>query len=106
MSQGYHIDYLERELDSARIRVAELQNSIRANLDKLIDDKVSKPVEPSTAPPTNMESLQMRRPSWGKVRAAYEAKSREAYWKSQIEAVEQADREAGREADREVAQDK
>jgi len=84
---------LETQLEQARL-------SVERTLDKLVDDKLVKPefFVPAQTPPSNIEPVQMRRPSWGKVRLDYENKQREAYWRQQVEKVDAADAERLKEA--------
>lgn len=62
-------------------------------LEKLIDDKIAKPVELPISVPSNLEPVQSRRPSWGKIRQDYETKQRAAYWQQRIADQEALDAE-------------
>lgn len=59
-------------------------------LEKLVDDKLAK-AEAIQSAPVNLEPVQSRRPSWGKIRQDYETKQRAAFWQQKIAEQEALD---------------
>lgn len=72
-------------------RSEKLIGSNQELLNKLINEKLAPVVTEQTTPHQPMESLPLRKPQWGKIRAEYEAKKRHEYWLSKIAETEGKD---------------
>lgn len=88
----FDVDKLEKALIDARTDNQQQTEHSQMLLEKLIDDKLTKAEAIQAAQaPSNLEPVQSRRPSWGKIRQDYETKQRAAFWAQKIADQEAAD---------------
>jgi len=86
----FDLDRLEKALVHARTDSQQQTEHAQMLLEKLVDDKLAK-AEAIQSAPVNLEPVQSRRPSWGKIRQDYETKQRAAFWQQKIAEQEAAD---------------
>lgn len=97
----FDLDKQEEALIHARTDLQQQVEHSQMLLEKLVDDKLAPKQEAIQTAPTNLEPVQSRRPSWGKIRQDYETKQRAAYWAQRIADQEAADAAV---ADKKVAE--